>query len=1840
MTVYPWELDDDRSIIRIDDNLSELGTIVINQIREAIFAMQAEMGTTPSGVLGSISDRLDVSLNENGTIKSSALTSVGLATLPIHDNQVALNAGIKETKLDLDYETANLHTQLTGLETLLTSTAAFLQETNSDLLIHITGAQTLTDGSSPARHVASQIDLNKITPPPDPRDPLYSNPTGLVDKDGVLRSATTVQGALEQINDALVTHENLTAEAHPATAITVDTSNFTEIPSDATDVQKALDAIDDAETLNIGLHRAVMHDNGVPKTARSELINVDGYSQNLVPVTPCNAFLVRSGSNPVDNNNYGDDVVIFNPDNPNYEFDAQFAQVKVGDIIRINYGTGIEGIFEIDSLRFEPGNHWLVRINGTNLCSTDGYDGYARIDRKLYDDNTYGVLACAAANHYLPDGTNLAANTLSSIIVGNPRAATALGLGFDPNQLDSTHYLLYLFLYPTGNPDDHSIRLEGIDVTGNAGITPGRYTIDTVVQATNDALRAGGYNERFIAFNHKGEFGIMLSDAIDNASFSIANGSISSGSLTIGSFTDNVVDDVSTPAQDALGLGRSKAGLASPEITTYSTETSAANFPTLIIPPLKRRTAIVNGVRLDEFIDTYGVEAGGYWSATITDVTTSIATVETTYRVEKDLANAGLEPGKTITVQPTMNFSESLYNDVDYGRFVIKEVEFTDPCGGTPAHTDITVMNSVHNTGFATTSPSGTGLQVNLYFSADSVGFNNSNMVDAVSPSDTYNRYHEIYVTDEGRTFSHERVRMVHQGETDELLRTNQGNWTIRSVSPKLRGFRDDASTNDFRKWVRFQVVNYNSNTGEYDARIGRRDSGSGITEYGETARVRKNTPAKFYDATNVDYIELQFTDSSTASGDPAGAVMSNNTYDRYVDFEVFDSLALDDEVFLLAGCQLNDKVMTYVGDLREFGTISEKNFSASAISFIESGDRYLHTNGVIRGLTYQGPDPSDDQSLLFNGGIALVNGHISVLNDSKVRIPSIVETPGPTGTVDWAVCVNDQNQFVPIIVTSTKQEFFIAGTPSDYYVPSVTFAELVSTRKDLTPIAIVPVEISSFSILPIQDIRRRVADETISIPLTLAQSRTIPYTGSSEEFVGHFSSLEAAVYWAISSGGNNSIIKVRGTVTSAALTMSFNGNTSPLVLDGDGTGKIIMTGSLWFKRDIIFRNLELEIQSGYLQTNGTNMAKFENCTVTFSNSASGVYLDSNGSAFTAINSTVYFQNSSGIADTGNEFIVTLRDSTVSSYSGTWSCRDSSDYIIDNCSISVNNSDRLFVIHGGTLKLTNSRVYWQPATTSSTGTDYINTGNGVVYGVSTSRDIYIQNNLFSTPDNSIDGRPPFINFQVDPNELLEGIYIRDNYFSDSSSDCDYLAAIAIIGTTNGSGLSAVTNLYIENNHCREYQGIYLTQLDPANESGIAAINCNIINNNCGVIGALARPYFGSSFSSFRGENGNKSDSLIIRGNKVSAISNTVDAETAFIVAGDMPTTCSAIIDSNVTHSIRLWYKSEDTSTSALVVSNNIVSARDLSALPSGFIDPAFTNAGIIVAAAGTTNRNSVTVSGNAVKAGRVDSVDYKFVFGMQVLSGAVIQGNTVSGFTSKGIYGASYQSIIGNVVNRVTGETVASSLIEAFNTTSVIGNVFNQETLDDASNYNLLTANADSAFANINQRRSVGYGSVRGVTNSSGGSMTISLTPEVTIRPDGLYSVMSMNYSGGAGLEWGQWDIPLSNLPRGVQVVQVEVDWQMTQDGGDLTSGELRLGMTRGDFRTTYPQEDHISVPLNDAALFANTTYTATLTESDITGVPRIDEGVDAYVTVFVQMNDDTSTQVYFSAVAITYQWK
>lgn len=1205
MSQFPNQLDSDLDLPRVDDNITEIGADAINACRAAIFNIEANIGIGAAGSTDSIASRLNVSLQPDGTIYPSVLINL-LTQINITDAQVSPTAAIQESKLNLTYSTASLYNLYSTLKSSVDILNGFLSLTGIKLEPHIDG--TDYNHLLSAIHVDSTPAIVKTSPSSVP-----SAGTNVVN-----RNTTNADQLVLDISNDLVVHEKadstsgVTATsggtippinfAHMAAGIYVDPSTFTSIPQTNSNLQQILEYIDNSSLLLLGSRIQNLYANGVSRTSRSSSLLADGYGEPIVPPTPATAYLLNvppgpQSSSPVDDFNHGDDIILFNPTASQlstFNFDAQFAQVSAGDLITVNYGTGISYQFTVDSTKkIVNGSNrtYAVRINGKNPVSNS--NAVARIDHATFHRDKYAVLAVSRAPNSI--------GSYESLIVTNPRSALALGNGFDSSRFDSSHFNLYLTLLPNGDTTN-IFTLQPIDVTGNQGTTPGAYTLDSIVNNINIAFRQPGFNYRFVAFEYNGQIGISLADPYNNASFSIISGVVDGygnyTSASNSSYPNNVVDNFNLI--DPMGFGVLGANVASPPVATAYANINAAIFaPSLIFYPLKRNYFYANGVERDQLksdpIILNGIQdnfGDGYWPATITTVNVLPTRVQVVYKVNLDLSDSGLFPGKTIVVQP-QSPTTSLSADVNYGRFIISDVAFNN-CGSSNAYTNITVYDAVHGTGTSpyVTLPAGIG--VNLYFSDDSVTFDAENVYDATT-SGPYKRFFEVYVDGNGHTTTHERARFL---TTD----TGISSINLYRVSPKLRGY----ITNGTDKEIRLSISNYDQTTGVYTGQLGRWNVGSStFTNLGPLTTGKKGEIVRFYDETNIDYIDFTFILNSTI----------NSFASATLDIQLFPSLELDQQFMLISSCQVDDttKSVSYLKDERQFGNVSEEQFTDSAMDYIAAPQKLIVDNGVIKGFDSV---TNTTTTVSFNGGTALINGKIVNINEMSVEIPAVIETLFPSfstnvNTINWFICANADGEVE--LVASTDYLSSQAGTygsltqdrifyvrnsisPSIVYPVRGTYFSNLINYSDLVPLYVVNVTgaISSASTInSVTDVRRYISSG---------------YSGLKGAYVlgqeGNFRSINALNGWisqltkyvSASTVQNKSInVEVRGTTISSAVTLdypipvSFTGNNSAVTVNA-----LLTLGS-----NVSFNNcvFNVPIATGF---NLGNQNAFINCTFNY----------------------------------------------------------------------------------------------------------------------------------------------------------------------------------------------------------------------------------------------------------------------------------------------------------------------------------------------------------------------------------------------------------------------------------------------------------------------------------------------------------------------------------------------------------------------------------------------------------------------------------------------------------------
>lgn len=1048
MSKFPLNYDDDISLPFVNNNLTEIGSEAINAVRDATFNIEQYLGIGANGTTNSLSDRLNVSLNPDGTIKPSAIASLGLITLPITNNQISNLAQIEEYKLKLDHKTSDLYNYIFDLSTDVNTSLNWISGTGVKVDPHLMGVIF--------RHNMDQVDVT-------------SNPSLLLkNKYLTNRDNSNSYTLINDINNELLNHHfadgtqsnnspilNVITSsgekfpgtyAHTGSGIYLNTVRFQNIPQNITDVQKLSEYLDTASLL-IDTIIKNLYSNGISRSSRSSrLISdgygklIDGYGQSIIPPTTVITYLFNNGSasSPFDDISLGDDIIEFKPTSQEISsnsFDAKFHLIKVGDIITVNYGN-VETKFLIKEKKYiqdsNPQNKkYIVRINGRNFAYKT--NAKAQVDKPLFNNNKYGVLAVSAVNNNF--------NEKPSLLVVNPRAASVTGVDFNPDLLDENHCLLYLALYPNGNPDDGYKILPAIDVTGNQGLTPGKYTLSSIIESTNESFRKVGYNYRFSAFENNGQFGIALADSYNNASFSIINMIVGSNGMpdqaaTITNFPRNVIGVFSYSnilKADPLGFGSNKSNYASPLYVSQYSNPEAALYPTKIFVPLRKNNFYTDGIQLEGFSlengqirDKYG---DGYWNATVLSVNViPPERVEVRYSIPLDLyhlsaGNCNLEVGKTIVVQT----EKPNTNIINSGRFIIKSINSS--CSGTQA-TEITVYDAIHANSFPPPSIAliGLGDEVRIYFNSDSISFNSQNSTDTISVG-PFKRHFEVYVDKNGKTFTHERARINISDNTILInstiplyTNTELKKLNIVKVSPKLRGYQYQ-----FSNKISLKINEINSANGVFNGYLCSYD-GLNYSNKGPVTLGKLGEVTRFYDESNIDYIDIIFDVNDNVA----------NASNAVIDFQLFPSLIQDDEIMLISTCQLNDatKKVNYLIDRRQFGNISEKDLTTSALGFISLGEKLLHSNGVIKGF-----DLDDTLSSLTG---TLNNGSTEVKIDVNGSLTVLAQLSGSwTGTVtfqatnainptsgDWFNISAFNTQTQSYVTTTTSAGNFIISSP------------------------------------------------------------------------------------------------------------------------------------------------------------------------------------------------------------------------------------------------------------------------------------------------------------------------------------------------------------------------------------------------------------------------------------------------------------------------------------------------------------------------------------------------------------------------------------------------------------------------------------------------------------------------------------------------------------------------------------------------------------------------------------------------------------------------------------------
>lgn len=257
---YPQQLDTSKEIPLVRDNITEIGSDVINSLRSAIFQIEKTLGINPHGSTGNtVANRISNSLDESGNIKASALALANVLSGSILDANVSSVAAIKESKLKLNYPTALLQDEISIVNRSLENIILSLNELSATLSTHI-------HPSAINRHKALAITVDAAT---------------AISSDAATLSmeAATLQEVLEEIYNSHInfsgTNLSETNNSHLASQIYFDNEEISSIVSS----DSVQGAIEDLATIEgLGLRNALinLNSNGRIRSGKIE----DKYEDN------------------------------------------------------------------------------------------------------------------------------------------------------------------------------------------------------------------------------------------------------------------------------------------------------------------------------------------------------------------------------------------------------------------------------------------------------------------------------------------------------------------------------------------------------------------------------------------------------------------------------------------------------------------------------------------------------------------------------------------------------------------------------------------------------------------------------------------------------------------------------------------------------------------------------------------------------------------------------------------------------------------------------------------------------------------------------------------------------------------------------------------------------------------------------------------------------------------------------------------------------------------------------------------------------------------------------------------------------------------------------------------------------------------------------------------------------------------------------------------------------------------------------------------------------------------------------------------------------------------------
>jgi hypothetical protein len=437
---YPQELDTSLEIPPVRDNITEVGSDIINSLRSAIFNIERTLGINPQGSSGNtLAERLNHVIDGNGNILDEALNRVNVLSGPIIDNDVSNVAAIQESKLKLNFPTILLQDEITVLNSQLEDIQNTLNEVSVNLSIHLN--QNVLNS-----HSATSISVSLS-------ETLES------DVATISLESNDLQSVIEELYNSHINYTGLNVSdlnnSHKSSQIYFDNSNISDVV-ESDSVQGAIEDL--AQVESVGFRNALRNITSNGRIRKGYVYNAyDGQRKNHILVADSGVVFVR---------NQGSSVTTFTFNTPA----TILGEISSFDILSLSGSST-----ELDNTDYQISS---VNINGSgNLESVEVFGGpngisgsslLANITKNPYAVYNTGGFCCVARPRSNKTNT-------PDIQFLNPDCATIISQGIIPSKITTDNHKINIII------DDHS----AVTLDTFNSLTSDQ-TIDGIVQKIND----------------------------------------------------------------------------------------------------------------------------------------------------------------------------------------------------------------------------------------------------------------------------------------------------------------------------------------------------------------------------------------------------------------------------------------------------------------------------------------------------------------------------------------------------------------------------------------------------------------------------------------------------------------------------------------------------------------------------------------------------------------------------------------------------------------------------------------------------------------------------------------------------------------------------------------------------------------------------------------------------------------------------------------------------------------------------------------------------------------------------------------------------------------------------------------------------------------------------------------------------------------------------------------------------------------------------------------------------------------------------------------------------------